>query len=415
MGMLAEHRIFVDRRDAGFEVGKLLEERYKGKNALVVGIPRGGVVIAYEIANLLEAELSAIITKKLPHPQQKEFAIGSIAEDGSVYLTSAAREVSSETIRAIVRSQEREIQSRIQRFRKGKPLPDLQGRIVIIADDGIATGSTIVPAITLCKRRKAAKVIIAAPVSGKRFVSEIHDLADEIVIVEQPEDFYAVGQVYNDFHHLSDEEVVAFIDDFERKQNDKMKSETIHNSNLQINKNQIMAIQANEAVAKDSKLKEFFVDQLQDILWAEKKLVKTLPKLQEAATTTELKDAFSKHLEQTRTHVDRLYEVFNMIGEDADTQKCPAMAGIVDEGEEIIDETEEGTSQRDVGLIFAAQKAEHYEIATYGGLVTLAHTIGYDDAAQVLSQTLAEEKETDVLLTQIAERNVNYQASLEPK
>lgn len=176
-----------------------------------------------------------------------------------------------------------------------------------------------------------------------------------------------------------------------------------------------MAIQANEAVAKDSKLKEFFVDQLQDILWAEKKLVKTLPKLQEAATTTELRDAFSKHLEQTRTHVDRLYEVFNMIGEDVDTQKCPAMAGIVDEGEEIIDETEEGTSQRDVGLIFAAQKAEHYEIATYGGLVTLAHTIGYDDAAQVLSQTLAEEKETDVLLTQIAERNVNYQASMEPK
>lgn len=167
--------------------------------------------------------------------------------------------------------------------------------------------------------------------------------------------------------------------------------------------------------ATDSKLKEFFVDQLQDILWAEKKLVKTLPKLQEAATTGELKDAFSKHLEQTRTHVDRLHEVFSMIGEDVETQKCPAMAGIVDEGEEIIDETDEGTSQRDVGLIFAAQKAEHYEIATYGGLVTLAHTIGYDDAAQVLSLTLAEEKETDALLTQIAERNVNYQASLEPR
>lgn len=176
-----------------------------------------------------------------------------------------------------------------------------------------------------------------------------------------------------------------------------------------------MAIQAHESVTKDSKLKEFFVDQLQDILWAEKKLVKTLPKLQEAATTTELKDAFSKHLEQTRMHVERLHEVFNMIGEDVETSKCPAMAGIVDEGEEIIDETDEGTSQRDVGLIFAAQKAEHYEIATYGGLVTLAHTIGYDDAAQVLSQTLAEEKETDMLLTQIAERNVNYQASMEPK
>lgn len=219
MGMLAEHRIFVDRRDAGFEVGKLLEERYKGKNALVVGIPRGGIVIAYEIANLLDAELSVIITKKLPHPLQKEFAIGAVAEDGSVYLTSAAREVSSEAVRATVRAQEKEIQSRIQRFRGGKPLPDLQHRIVIIADDGIATGSTIVPAITLCKRRKAARVIIAAPVSGKRFVSEINELADEIVIVEQPEDFYAVGQVYDDFHHLSDEEVITLIDDFERRRN----------------------------------------------------------------------------------------------------------------------------------------------------------------------------------------------------
>jgi ferritin-like metal-binding protein YciE len=165
----------------------------------------------------------------------------------------------------------------------------------------------------------------------------------------------------------------------------------------------------------DSKLKEFFVEQLQDILWAEKKLVKTLPKLQEAATTGELKDAFSKHLEQTRNHVERLRDVFSMIGEEAESKKCPAMSGIAEEGEEIIDETEEGTSQRDVGLIFAAQKAEHYEIATYGGLVTLAHTIGYDDAADVLSQTLVEEKETDALLTQIAESKINYQASLESK
>jgi ferritin-like metal-binding protein YciE len=164
----------------------------------------------------------------------------------------------------------------------------------------------------------------------------------------------------------------------------------------------------------DSKLKEFFVDQLQDILWAEKKLVKTLPKLQEAATTQELKDAFSKHLEQTRGHVERLEKVFAMIGEDVDTQKCLAMAGIVDEGEGIIDDTEEGTSQRDVGLIFAAQKAEHYEIATYGGLVTLAQTLGESGAAELLRKTLAEEKETDELLTQIAETKVNYQASLEP-
>ncbi|MDB5287969.1 MAG: hypothetical protein JWR05_2918 [Mucilaginibacter sp.] len=167
--------------------------------------------------------------------------------------------------------------------------------------------------------------------------------------------------------------------------------------------------------ATNSKLKEFFVDQLKDIYWAEKKLVKTLPKLQEAATTSALKDAFGNHRQQTMIHVDRLERVFGILNEEVDASKCPAMAGIIDEGEDIIDDTEEGTAQRDAGLIFAGQKAEHYEIATYGGLVTLAKTMGYNDAAEVLSQTLAEEKEADALLTQIAENNVNYEASREPK
>lgn len=169
------------------------------------------------------------------------------------------------------------------------------------------------------------------------------------------------------------------------------------------------------AQTTDSKLKEFFIDQLEDLLWAEKKLVKTLPKMQEAATSAELKDAFGSHLTETQNHVSRLEQVFGIIGEEIDTTKCAAMAGIVDEGEDIIDETEEGTAQRDVGLIFAAQKAEHYEIASYGGMVTLAKTLGYDAAAQLLSQTLEEEKNADETLTRIAENNINYQASTEPK
>lgn len=167
------------------------------------------------------------------------------------------------------------------------------------------------------------------------------------------------------------------------------------------------------AQTTDSKLKEFFVDQLEDLLWAEKKLVKTLPKMQDAATSAQLKDAFGNHLTQTQNHVSRLEQIFGIIGQEVDTTKCPAMAGIVDEGEDIIDDTEEGTAQRDVGLIFAGQKAEHYEIATYGGMVTLANTLGYKQAADILSQTLAEEKEADSLLSQIAENSVNYRASTE--
>jgi len=164
----------------------------------------------------------------------------------------------------------------------------------------------------------------------------------------------------------------------------------------------------------DSKLQEFFVDQLQDIYWAEKKLVKTLPKLEEAATSEQLKNAFHNHLGQTRQHVQRIEDVFNMIGEEVNSTKCHAMAGIVEEGSDIIDETDEGSAQRDVGLIFAGQKAEHYEIATYGGLIQLAKTLGYNDAANLMVQTLNEEKEADKLLTQIAENDINCEASREP-
>jgi predicted phosphoribosyltransferase len=214
--MVQQGKIFVDRHDAGFELGMLLEDKYKDKNALVLGIPRGGVIIAYEVAKVLNGELSVIITKKLPHPLQDEFAIGAAAEDGSVFLTSAARDLNSAAVQRIVKAQSQEIESRIRRFRKGKPLPALFNRIVIIADDGIATGSTIVPAIKLCKLRKAARIIVAAPVSDG-YVSEINSLADEIVIAERPDHFYAVGQVYDDFHHLSDEEVVSALEDFEKE------------------------------------------------------------------------------------------------------------------------------------------------------------------------------------------------------
>ncbi len=135
--------------------------------------------------------------------------------------------------------------------------------------------------------------------------------------------------------------------------------------------------------------------------------MKTLPKLEEAATSNTLKEAFRNHLQQTKTHVSRLEQVFYIIGEDAVAKKCPAMAGIVDEGSDLIDDTDDGSAQRDVALIFAGQKAEHYEMATYGGLVSLARTLGYSDAAELLYETLSEEREADALLSRIAESEVN--------
>ena len=170
-----------------------------------------------------------------------------------------------------------------------------------------------------------------------------------------------------------------------------------------------------EAAQNDSRLKEFFVEELKDIYWAEKHLVKTLPKMQKAATADELRNAFEEHLEVTKKHVERLEEAFKQLGEKAVAQKCDAMEGITKEGESIIEDTEEGTATRDVGLILAAQKAEHYEISTYGGLAQLATTLGLDEVASLLQETLKEEKETDKKLTQVAEDHINYEAAEERK
>lgn len=164
------------------------------------------------------------------------------------------------------------------------------------------------------------------------------------------------------------------------------------------------------SLVRDSKLHLFFMQQLQDIYWGEKKLVKVLPRLAKASTSVTLKQAFNDHLEQTTNHVKRLENIFSIMGVEPKALKCPAMAGIVEEGEDIIDETDDGSAQRDVGLIFAAQKAEHYEIATYGGLAQLARTMGHTDVVGLLEQTLAEEKVTDALLTRIAEQEANVKA-----
>ena len=163
----------------------------------------------------------------------------------------------------------------------------------------------------------------------------------------------------------------------------------------------------------DSRLRKFFVDGLKDIYWAEKYILKALPKMKKAATSEDLQNAFEDHLEVTQMQVERLDEVFQILGEKARGKRCEAIVGLVAEGETIIAETEEGTATRDVGLIMAGQKVEHYEIATYGGLAQRARTLGEEDVAELLDETLEEEKETDEILTEIAESGVNYEASEE--
>ena len=162
-----------------------------------------------------------------------------------------------------------------------------------------------------------------------------------------------------------------------------------------------------------SHLEKFFLDQLQDIYYAENKITQSLPKMAAAATTGELKEAFEDHLHQTQRHIKRLEKAFESIGKTAEGKKCEAIEGIAREVENIINETEEGTLTRDAALIIAAQKVEHYEIATYGGLVQLAITMNLHDAADLLDKTLVEEEDTDARLTEIAENEINLRAEHE--
>ena len=162
---------------------------------------------------------------------------------------------------------------------------------------------------------------------------------------------------------------------------------------------------------KDIKsMNDLFVHQLQDIYYAEKQLVKALPKMADKATDRQLKQGFLTHLEETRTHVQRLEQVFKMLGSEVKAVDCPAIDGVIKEADEVAGEVAD-KSVLDAALINAAQAAEHYEIARYGSLIAWSKQLGRDDAAALLQKTLEEEKATDKKLTTLAESRVNLRAA----
>lgn len=159
-------------------------------------------------------------------------------------------------------------------------------------------------------------------------------------------------------------------------------------------------------------LRELFVDALKDIYWAEKALIKALPKMAKNATSENLVKTINDHLAVTEGQVTRLEKVFSLIREKAAAKKCDAMEGLIKEGQGIMEETEKGPV-RDAGIIAASQKIEHYEIASYGTLAAFAETLGEDDAVLLLEKTLAEEKDADTLLTDVAYNTINFDAAEE--
>jgi ferritin-like metal-binding protein YciE len=156
-------------------------------------------------------------------------------------------------------------------------------------------------------------------------------------------------------------------------------------------------------------IEDLLLHELKDLYSAENQLIKALPKMAKAASNEELKAGFEEHLEQTKGHAERLEEIGEKLGKKLTGHKCKAMEGLIEEGAELIDEDAED-SVRDAALIGAAQRVEHYEIAGYGTTIALARGLGHDDVAEILEQTLEEEKETDAKLTELAESTINVEA-----
>jgi predicted phosphoribosyltransferase len=211
--------MFNDRKDAGNKLATALKE-YKDKNVLILAIPKGGVEVALEVAKYLNADFSLAIIRKFPFPDEPEGGFGAIAEDGSIYINrETSRYLDNETIKKIVNEQKNEIKRRISVLRNGKPLPELKNRTVILIDDGIAAGSSMRAAIMLLRNNEVKKIVVASPVAGKEVVLKLKKLADKIVILEMPQFFRAVAQVYRNWYDVSDKEVLELIKRFTDKKN----------------------------------------------------------------------------------------------------------------------------------------------------------------------------------------------------
>lgn len=203
--------MFKDRKDAGLKLGEALKA-YQKDNPLIIGIPRGGIETAYYVAQKLKAEMVPVISRKLGYPFNPEFAMGAVAEDGSLYMSPmASSRVNQIQIAEILLKEKHEIRRRIELLRQGKPLPVMKGKTVIVVDDGIATGATLFATLELVKKLKPGKLIVAAPIGGPETLLQLENLANKVLVLETPPDFYAVSQGYEFFKNLSDEEALEFI------------------------------------------------------------------------------------------------------------------------------------------------------------------------------------------------------------
>lgn len=210
--------LFKDRKDAGIKLAKALE-KYKDEDVIVLALPRGGVVLGAEIANLLVAPLDILLTKKIGHPMNSEYAICAITEDGDPICNSAeVKRVDPKWLAEEIKKVRGEIKRRREMFLGGKALYPVEGKTVIIADDGIATGLTMIAAIDEIKKRRPEKLVIAIPVTPYDTAQKLTTMVDELVSLDiDPHYLGAVGAYYQDFRQVEDSEVISILKSFENK------------------------------------------------------------------------------------------------------------------------------------------------------------------------------------------------------
>lgn len=208
---MATFSLFKDRHEAGQKLVKILED-FKGKNAIVLALPRGGVVVSAEIAKILNLPLDIIVTRKIGSPESEEYAIGAIDVDGDgVWNKEELKRINKEWLAQKIKKEKEEAKRRLSLYRQGRTPLDLRGKISIIADDGIATGLTIKAAIKYARKLGAQKIVVASPLAPREAASDLKKEVDEMRILETPSAFFAIGQFYETFPQVEDEEVIKIL------------------------------------------------------------------------------------------------------------------------------------------------------------------------------------------------------------
>jgi predicted phosphoribosyltransferase len=203
--------MFADRYDAGHQLATVLAEYRGRKDVLLLAIPRGALQIGQVLHDELHAPLDIIVTKKIGHPMSEEYAIGAVGPGGEYFVSEGAVDVSPEYIESERKRLGSVVEEKYLRYRGKRPRPDIGGKTVIIVDDGIATGSTVIAAIHVIRKQKPAKIVVAVPVAPADGLAKVKAEADEVICLLVPEDFYAIGQFYDDFPQVEDEEAMAIL------------------------------------------------------------------------------------------------------------------------------------------------------------------------------------------------------------